>query len=316
MPAEICNNVDDNCNGQIDEGVRNACGACGAVPAEVCNNFDDDCDGQIDEGVRNACGACGAVPAELCNGQDDDCDGAVDDGNNLCNGGRVCQNGQCVVPCPDADGDGHLRQDCGGDDCDDNDRYKYPGASEVLDIRDNDCDGQADNRGLVRYLRYHKPWTPSDWEHRFAQAQPAGFLPDGHYVDLYPTNVCQNASVRPTDGVCTSQNGGAVIALTHGTLQGLMGCTGMLGNYHVSLYLIENGGEHLGQAGVLNCTRIGYVYGGGTAANVAGGTAQFYRHRSPFDANGKGDNMWSTEAREGDPLYNVHEVHWIAKSGQ
>ncbi len=48
--AETCDGVDNNCNGQTDEGVKNACGACGAVPTEVPNNVDDNCNGQTDEG--------------------------------------------------------------------------------------------------------------------------------------------------------------------------------------------------------------------------------------------------------------------------
>ena len=41
---------------------------------ESCNNLDDDCDGVIDEG----CNAC--VPEVCGNGLDDDCDGVADDG--------------------------------------------------------------------------------------------------------------------------------------------------------------------------------------------------------------------------------------------
>jgi len=56
---------------------------CNAPPAagtpEVCNGLDDDCDGQIDEDL------VGCVPPlcqpEVCNGRDDDCDGKVD--NNI-----------------------------------------------------------------------------------------------------------------------------------------------------------------------------------------------------------------------------------------
>ena len=80
--GEICNNVDDNCNGQTDEGVKNQCGTFpNWCDVEACNNIDDDCDGQTDEGLPlNACGGpCGApVPHEVCNGIDDDCDGLLD----------------------------------------------------------------------------------------------------------------------------------------------------------------------------------------------------------------------------------------------
>ena len=34
--SEVCNGIDDNCNGQIDEGVTNACGTCGPVMNDFC----------------------------------------------------------------------------------------------------------------------------------------------------------------------------------------------------------------------------------------------------------------------------------------
>ena len=108
--VEVCNGADDDCDTLIDEGVQNACGACGAVPVETCNGVDDDCDGVVDDGVRNACGGCGPLPAEACNGLDDDCDGATDEG------------GVCPCPAP---------------------------SPELCDDSDNDCDGIVDE-GLVR----------------------------------------------------------------------------------------------------------------------------------------------------------------------
>ena len=105
---EVCNGVDDDCDLQIDEGTRNACGQCGAPPVERCNGADDDCDGAIDEGVTNACGGCGAPPDERCDGSDDDCDGEIDEGVlNRCGA-------------------------CG------------PAPPEVCNARDDDCDGETD----------------------------------------------------------------------------------------------------------------------------------------------------------------------------
>jgi len=65
---------------------------------EVCNREDDDCNGIIDDGLVNACGACGPTPAEVCDGVDNDCDGQVDDGD-LCAEGQVCFEGGCRMPC-------------------------------------------------------------------------------------------------------------------------------------------------------------------------------------------------------------------------
>lgn len=74
---ELCNDIDDNCDGRVDEDVRPTCGvgwcrayaaACstpsvcypGAPREEECNLFDDDCDGIDDNGTDlERCGAPG-----------------------------------------------------------------------------------------------------------------------------------------------------------------------------------------------------------------------------------------------------------------
>jgi hypothetical protein len=44
----------------------------------------------------------------------------------------------------DGDGDGHPPIVCGGDDCDDSASRVHPGATEICDGLDNNCDGQVD----------------------------------------------------------------------------------------------------------------------------------------------------------------------------
>ncbi|MCA9542093.1 MAG: hypothetical protein KC620_24520, partial [Myxococcales bacterium] len=64
---------------------------------EVCNGIDDSCDGHIDEGTRNRCGQCGPNAFEICDGLDQDCDGTVDE-MAPCKEG-ICRYGRCVLPC-------------------------------------------------------------------------------------------------------------------------------------------------------------------------------------------------------------------------
>ncbi|MBX3269376.1 MAG: hypothetical protein KF729_03900 [Sandaracinaceae bacterium] len=131
-----------------------AWGAC-APPTEVCNGLDDDCDGACDDGFACCAGtsescvaSCGTTgtracsggcawgvcvpPAEVCNGLDDDCNGACDDGFACCagstgacttscgtTGSRVCSGtcawGACAPPAEVCNG---VDDDCNGT-CDD-----------------------------------------------------------------------------------------------------------------------------------------------------------------------------------------------------
>ena len=112
--AEICNTVDDDCDGVVDQGTN----GCGGVCA-LANNVSAPCDGDdadlCKEGVyvcdglnRVKCVETTPVEVEVCNGRDDDCNGIVDDAPGC--------------PHPDAgsgaDADGSLDggDDGGGDD--------------------------------------------------------------------------------------------------------------------------------------------------------------------------------------------------------
>lgn len=83
---------------------------------------------------------------EICDGRDNNCDGQVDEGLDL------------VTRCQDADGDGHgvlgkaTIVGCTGNpgfglcdaDCDDKDPAVYPGATEICNSRDDNCNQQVD----------------------------------------------------------------------------------------------------------------------------------------------------------------------------
>ena len=140
---EICDGLDNDCDGLVDEGTFPCSTECGdglsvciggevalcdakQPSEEICDGLDNDCDGLVDEGQLNACGACGSVDSEVCDGVDNDCDGFVDedlfkDCSTDCGSGfRVCfagQWGECNAQQP---------------------------YDEVCDGIDNDCDGLVD----------------------------------------------------------------------------------------------------------------------------------------------------------------------------
>jgi hypothetical protein len=84
--AETCDGLDNNCNGQVDDGLGTiSCGvgacartvaACagghantctpGAPSAEVCDGVDNNCDGQIDEGNPGGNAACSTGKPGIC----------------------------------------------------------------------------------------------------------------------------------------------------------------------------------------------------------------------------------------------------------
>ncbi len=65
---------------------------------------------------------------------------------SACLASQACVEGiaRCLTQCTqtaDADGDGHRAAECGGDDCDDADRNRFPGNPETCDsFHDEDCD--------------------------------------------------------------------------------------------------------------------------------------------------------------------------------
>jgi hypothetical protein len=152
LPIQISCGLGE-CRRSIDYCTGGVLGTCvpGRASSEVCNGLDDDCDGQIDEdfGGTITCGTgecrrtvtnCdgGGVPAtcapgapsdEVCNGLDDDCDDVIDEGLDMM---LTCGAGACarsVVACISG-----------------TPRTCTPGSpsAEACNGIDDDCDGTVD----------------------------------------------------------------------------------------------------------------------------------------------------------------------------
>ncbi len=134
VQVEICDGVDTDCDGQVDDGCdEDGDGYCGKVAVVwgegyVCGHPELDCL-DINPGVHPGA-------EEWCNALDDDCDTAVDeecdqDGDGYCSkavsvwgAGYVCKKAEL--------------------DCDDLEAEIHPGSPDVCDGRDNNCNGSSD----------------------------------------------------------------------------------------------------------------------------------------------------------------------------
>ena len=150
--VELCDLLDNDCNGTVDDGLQrnywpdtdgDGFGDMTATPTFGCAQEGFVTNGSdCDDSERNA----NPAAIEICDGIDNNCVGGVDEGLT-------------GTYYPDVDGDGFGDRDVTGvvqcpapnfsldnTDCDDGNRNTYPGATEICDLEDNDCDpdGQID----------------------------------------------------------------------------------------------------------------------------------------------------------------------------
>jgi len=216
LAPELCDGSDNDCDGnlggdEIDndgDGFTECSQDCDDAnalrfpgSAELCDGIDNDCDaatiagdGETDDdgdSVLN-CDDCdddpttgpGVYPgaAEVCDGIDNDCDGTVDvgasdestwyfDADGDTHGGFLLTQQACTAPT------GYVSS---SDDCAELDPNSYPGAPEVCDGVDNDCNGQIDDgsgaAGTTWYADTDADGYGDPGTQFTACVQPAGFV--------------------------------------------------------------------------------------------------------------------------------------------
>ncbi|MFM7203562.1 MAG: MopE-related protein [Myxococcota bacterium] len=204
--SEVCDAVDNNCNGQLDEGVKNtyyqdldgdkfgnpnvSTQACTAPAGYVTNNTD----------CNDTSAAANPSATETCDLIDNDCDSQVDegvkttfyqdsDGDTYGNPSATTQ--ACTAP------SGYVTNNT---DCNDTSAAANPTASETCDLIDNDCDTQVDE-GVQN--TYYQDLDGDKFGNPNASTQactaPAGYVTNNtdcadNSVTVYPgaTEFCNN----------------------------------------------------------------------------------------------------------------------------
>ena len=207
--AEICDDVDNDCDGEVDEGVERA----------YYEDGDGDGFGDADAVVYGCSAPDGAVPVgndcddaeprafpggtEVCDGVDNDCDGETDEGSEQ-------------VWYTDADGDGFGAPGSGvsacerpegavedNSDCDDGAAEVNPDADEVCDGVDNDCDGETDGADALDKSSFYQD-RDEDGYGDPARTTTACEPPAGYVADATDCDDLDPVSFPGADEVCDS----------------------------------------------------------------------------------------------------------------
>ena len=226
---ELCDELDNDCNDLIDDGL----GEIYLVDADGDGFGDDDnpieaCD--LRDGLSAIGGDCNdqdatisPVGIELCDEVDNNCDGQVDEGVTITFYADADEDGygddattveSCSLP------ESYVTQ---GGDCDDIDTLVYPGAPEICDAQDNNCDGVIDEDDAVDAPLWYADTDEDNYGDTNSTitscSQPTGYVADN--TDCNDNNdLISPAMAESCDGLDNNCDGvidedGAIGGLTY-----------------------------------------------------------------------------------------------------
>jgi hypothetical protein len=291
---EICDETDNNCNGDVDEGVAELFYA----------DFDEDGHGDPDttseacsapEGYLEDASDCDDTDTlvhpgadEYCDGADNDCDGTVDedfsadallfyednDGDGYGNPESILS--ACAQP------DGYVSD---SSDCEDNSNHIHPFATETCNALDDDCNGLIDEEGASGAFTYY-----------------ADYDGDGFGDATTPNESCTQPSDHTTnDGDCDDNDDDISPDGTEYCDELDNDCDGEVDedSDDANLWYADVDGDGLGDASteMPSCSvPAGYVENGDDCDDLNEDTLGASTHYWDNDGDGYGDTSITTES--------------------